>query len=144
MTRRCSWSRRITSSAEKPECVDFALKHDLIKNNDDDKTIYDAILSEEYASAKTAEQEEQQFAQEKEAAQKLIGTTLAEFADVVGTMQDIYGMEPSALWWSANQPVLTEAANKKSVLDRKRKFMTPEQLDKFQKLVKRYNQMMSS
>ena len=93
----------------EPASVAFALKNNLIKDDDDDKTIYSALHSEQYAKLKEAELEEQKFAAEKEEAQKVIGSKLAEFAELVNTMQDIYNMDPAALWWSANQTVLTAA-----------------------------------
>lgn len=125
----------------EPESVNFALKHNLIKKGDDDKTVHDALLSEEYASAKAAELEELKFAQEKEAAQKVIGKTLAYFAELVNTMQDLYDSDPGSLWWSMNQPVMTEAKNNKRILDNQKKYMTPEQLGKFEKLAKQHNRL---
>lgn len=128
----------------EPESVTFALKHNLIKDNDDDKTIYAALHSEQYAKLKEAELEEQKFAKEKEAAQKVIGSKLAEFAEMVNTMQEIYDMDPGALWWSANQTVLTAAENGKRALDKQKKFMTPEQSAKYEKLAKQYNRLIHS
>jgi len=125
----------------EPESVNFALKHNLIKKGDDDKTIHDALLSEEYASAKAAELEEQKFAQKKETAQKVIGKTLASFAELVNTMQDLYDMDPGSIWWSMNEGVLTETTNNKRTLDNQKKYMTPKQLNEFEKLAKQYNRL---
>ncbi|GEM_PF-2046565 len=125
----------------EPESVNFALKHNLIKKGDDDKTIHDALLSEEYASAKAAELEEQKFAQKKETAQKVIGKTLASFAELVNTMQDLYDMDPGSIWWSMNEGVLTETTNNKRTLDNQKKYMTPQQLNEFEKLAKQYNRL---
>lgn len=125
----------------EPESVNFALKHNLIKKGDDDKTIHDALLSEEYASAKAAELEEQKFAQKKEVAQKVIGKTLASFAELVNTMQDLYDMDPGSIWWSMNEGVLTETTNNKRTLDNQKKYMTPQQLNEFEKLAKQYNRL---
>lgn len=125
----------------EPESVNFALKHNLIKKGDDDKTIHDALLSEEYASAKAAELEQQKFAQKKEAAQKVIGKTLASFAELVNTMQDLYDMDPGSIWWSMNEGVLTGTTNNKRTLDNQKKYMTPQQLNEFEKLAKQYNRL---
>ena len=128
----------------EPESVDFALKHDLIKNDDDDKTIYDALHSEEYAQLKEAELAAQKFVKEQEAAQRVIGSALSEFASVVSTMQELYDMDPDALWWSMNQSVLTAAENTKRSLDRQRKYMTPEQQARYQKLESQYNRLINN
>lgn len=128
----------------EPKSVTFALKHNLIKKGDNDKTIHDALLSEEYASTKAAEMEEQKFVIEKEAAQKVIGKTLASFAEWVNTMQELYDSDPGSLWWSMNSSVLQETKNNKSILDKQKKYMIPEQLKKFEKLVKQYNRLINS
>ena len=70
--------------------------------------------------------------------------TRAEFAEMVNTMQEIYDMDPGALWWSANQTVLTAAENGKRALDKQKKFMTPEQSAKYEKLAKQYNRLIHS
>ena len=125
----------------EPDCVSFALKHNFIKEQDDDKTVYDALNSEQYATAKAAELEEQKFAKEQEEAQKVIGTLLAAFKDAVGSMQEMYNMDPASIWWSVNQPVLTEADSKKRALDKQRKYMTPEQQSAFDKLASQYQRL---
>lgn len=125
------------------ESVSFALKHNFIKNDDDDKTIYDAIQSEEYTKAKIAEQEELKFAKEKEAAQQVINKRLAEFRELVNTMQDLYDMDPGSLWWSMNQTVLTSAENSKRSLNLQRRYMDPQQLSAFQMLVNQYNRLIN-
>ena len=128
----------------EPESVAFALKHNLIKNDDNDKSIYDALHSKEYAEIKAAELEEQKFAKEKEAAQKIIVKTLEEFKEIVNTMQDLYDMDPASLWWSMNNTVLTSADMNKCSLNKHKKYMTPEQLATFERLLKQYNRLMNS
>lgn len=125
----------------EPESIAFALKQNLVKETDDDKSIYDVLHSEQYAAAKEAELAEQKFAQEQEAAQKVLDKTIASFGDLVNTLQDIYNMDSEAIWWSMNQGVVTEAQNNKRALDSQSKYMTTEQTAKYQKLVKQYNRL---
>ncbi len=125
----------------EPISVTFALKHNLIKKGDNDKVVYEALLSKDYAIAKTTEQEEQKFAQEKEAVQKVIVKTLASFAEVVNTLQGFYDMDPNSLWWSMNATVINEAEDNKRVLEKQKKYMSSEQLGKFKRLAKQYNRL---
>ena len=143
MVRICRLSRQKKIFKSEQESVSFALKHSFIKNDDDDKTIYDAIQSEEYTKAKIAEQEELKFAKEKEAAQQVINKRLAEFRELVNTMQDLYDMDPGSLWWSMNQTVLTSAENSKRSLNLQRRYMDPQQLSAFQMLVNQYNRLIN-
>ena len=143
MVRICRLSRQKKIFKSEQESVSFALKHNFIKNDDDDKTIYDAIQSEEYTKAKIAEQEELKFAKEKEAAQQVINKRLAEFRELVNTMQDLYDMDPGSLWWSMNQTVLTSAENSKRSLNLQRRYMDPQQLSAFQMLVNQYNRLIN-
>ena len=127
----------------EPESIAFALKQNLIKEADDDKSIYDVLHSEEYAAAKEAELAAQKFAQEQEEAQKVISKTLASFADVVNTLQNMYNEDPGSIWWSMNHLVVAEAENNKHALDSQSKYMTPEQTAKYQMLVKQYNRLIN-